>query len=302
MNSSIIIYGATASGKSDFAISLANEINGVIINGDSAQIYKEFPILSNIPTPKDILKAPHKLFSIQSILDDFSVKNWIDLAVKEINLCYNKGKIPIIVSGSGMYLKSLIDGISNIPSSNTYKQIAQQTFNDMGYEEFLKKMSSLNPQYTNKFSDPQRLIRMYEVLLLTGRSILDFQKTLIKPIETNFIKFFLQKDRSNLYEDINQRFLKMINTGAIEEVEFFVNKHSQYLSKLSKILGASEINLYINKKISYEDLIHQAQTKSRHYAKRQLTWFNGMFSKTFNILESNNITKNLNYIKNSFNF
>ena len=302
MNSSIIIYGATASGKSDFAISLANEINGVIINGDSAQIYKEFPILSNIPTPQDILKAPHKLFAIQSILDDFSVKNWIDLAVKEINICYNEGKTPIIVSGSGMYLKSLIDGISNIPTSNTHKQLAQQTFNDIGYDEFFKKMSSINPQYTSKFSDPQRLIRMYEVWLLTGQSILDFQKNLIKPIETNFIKFFLQKDRSTLYEDINQRFLKMITTGGIEEVEFFVNKNSKYLSKLSKILGASEINLYINKKISYEDLIQQAQTKSRHYAKRQITWFNGMFSNTFEVLESNNIKKNLNYIKNNFNF
>ncbi len=302
INFCIIIYGATASGKSDFSMSLAEDINGVIINGDSAQVYKEFPILSNIPKEQDMLKIPHKLFSIKSIVNDFSVKNWIDLIVEQINVCYNQNKIPIIVGGTGMYIKSLLEGISDIPSSPDCKKIAQQTFDNMGYNEFLTYMISINPQYVDKFKDSQRLIRMYEVWLLTGKSILDFQNNLVKPINTNFKKFFLHKDRSELYNDINKRFIKMLDSGAIQEVERFTINNSQYLHKLSKILGASELNLYINKKISYEDLITQAQTKSRHYAKRQLTWFNSMFSQTFQVLQSNDFKENLNYVKNSFNF
>lgn len=299
-NKIIVVFGATASGKSSFAIELAQNINGVVINGDSSQIYKDFPVLSNIPTPQEMLNIDHKLFAIQTIDKDFSVYKWLDLLKLEISNCYAHNKIPIIVSGNGMYTKALIDGISPIPSDITKRDIAQKTYDKIGKEAFLEMIQNIDTNFQIKFTDPQRLIRMYEVYLITGQSIFSLQQHKEQLIQGEFIKIFLEKDKYDLYNDINKRYLISAFNGGLNEVEDFL-QHQYPLSLLKKIMGAEELFLYMNKTYSKEEAISKGQQKIRHYAKRQLTWFRGNFkNKNFITISHKDIKKNIFNLKNNF--
>jgi tRNA dimethylallyltransferase len=283
-NKVFIIFGATASGKSNLAIKLANKINGVIINADSSQIYKEFPILSNIPNQKEQNNLPHKLFSIKSILDNFTLIDWLNLVKTEIESAFANKKTPIVVGGTGLYLNALINGISDIPSDEEKKRESQDLYNKLGYDNFFEKIKKIDPIFTEKIKDPHRLIRMYEVFLITNKSILELQKNKKQLIEVQFANFFINTSKENLYNKINSRFKEMLENGAIEEVKLFINSNPKHTQKLTKILGAMPIYDFLNNKINYEDTLSIGSQATRHYAKRQLTWYRGNFLHNFKVI------------------
>ena len=168
----IVISGPTGIGKSNLAISLAKKINGAIINADSMQIYKELKIISSQPSDKDKIIISHELYGIKSIYQKFSVMDWLELVKEKLDVIFNKNKIPIIVGGTGLYIKSAINGISKIPKvDNEVFNKCSQLFEKIGYLEFRKLVKEVDRDFTKKNIDKQRLIRAYSVYLQTGKAI-----------------------------------------------------------------------------------------------------------------------------------
>ncbi len=269
----LVIFGPTAVGKNDVAIKYAEKYNGVIINADSAQVYKQCSSLTNIPEYHE--NIDHFLYSFLNINDDFSVGKWLLLVNDLINSAFAKNKLPIVVGGSGMYISSLLYGISPMPSNLKNKHLSIRTYEELGEKEFFKLVEKIDPETTNKFQDPQRLIRAYEVYLSTQTPFSELQKLPKKQIiNGNFINLYLYKDRNKLYNNINERTHLMIKNGAIDEVKNTISIIDNAEQYLKKILGATDIVNYLNHTFSIEDTINIIQKKTRNYAKRQITWFN----------------------------
>ena len=176
----ILIYGPTASGKSDFAIKLAKKINGEIINADSMQVYKELKILTARPLKNDLKKIKHYLYGFQNSKMDFSTGDWLKIAIKKINEIKNKKKIPILVGGTGLYFKALTEGLVEITAiPNKFRNKIRLLQKSIGQEKFYKKLLKLDSTIINhiKSTDVQRSIRAYEVELFTKKSITEWYKS-----------------------------------------------------------------------------------------------------------------------------
>ena len=286
----IIITGATGSGKSKYAIELAQRINGVIINADAMQIYKDVPIITAQPSTLDKQIIPHFLYSCQDLDEnDYSVgKYLIDLKNTLDKLQTTQPeKTPIIVGGTMLYIDAIINGLNEIPEiDKNIKNNIREKYKNKNVEEIFKDLQQLDNEYSKVVdkNNTQRLIRGIEVKLGTGKSILDFwqQKTTnIFTKEYTFEKYLIQHPRDILYERINNRFDKMVQEGAIDEVENIkkmIDKGKLDKTKLPKAIGLNHILDYLDKKITLSTAIDLSKRDSRHYAKRQMTWFNNRFS------------------------
>lgn len=269
----IIICGPTASGKSAYAMDLARQKNGAIINADSMQIYQEIPILTASPRDEDKKAIPHHLYNYLSIKDHFSVVQYQKEALAQIAEVENGGYCPIIVGGTGLYISSLLYGINLMPDidpnirSNTRALLAE-----IGNEAFHEKLTSLDPSVAARLSpgDSQRMLRAYEVYMQTGKSILHFQEAEVKsPLADYDIEtIMISPKRSALYRNCDERFAHIVRNGALEEVKNSMGKGN------SKALGFEQLSAYLKNEISLEEAITLAQNKTRQYAKRQVTWFN----------------------------
>ncbi|MEM7617345.1 MAG: tRNA (adenosine(37)-N6)-dimethylallyltransferase MiaA [Pseudomonadota bacterium] len=286
----IIIYGATASGKSALALEMAKKQESVIINADSMQIYKEIPIITAQPTQEQQNAATHKLYGIISLFgngqnniydnkqESFSVAKWLDLVKEIIDESLNKNITPIIVGGTAMYLNSLIYGITPMPDIETniraqVRNYAHENGNEILYNKLIKHDPNIAKNIN--INDTQRIIRSYEILEQTGQSILYWQeqpKRILYPHDS-FELHFLNPDREIIYQRCNERFIEMIKNNVIEEVNNIYLQSKQYNITLPKAVGIKEIILYLEEKISLEEAIKLSQTATRQYAKRQLTWF-----------------------------
>lgn len=271
----VIICGPTASGKSKIALKIASANNGEIINADSTQIYKEIPILSCSPGQEDKKQIPHHLYNHKSLDDEYSVGIYLSEALPIIKKVTSRGKLPIIVGGTGLYIKALLEGISKI--AETPKKIREDIrnlFNKLGNEKFFEELKKLDPKATAKLhpNNSQRLIRAMEVFKNTGKSLYDFhQDKSDSPLDEYNVKLFIIKsDREKLYKKCTERFAQLLETGAIEEVKKIADK---FPATNVKAIGYSEIYKYIQGEISKEEAIGIASQKTRNYAKRQITFF-----------------------------
>ena len=285
MNKIIIISGATASGKSKLALGLAKKCNGVIINADSMQIYQGLPILSAQPSKEDHKEAKHRLYSKFHPSESCSVGIWLKLVRKEIDLTRKVRKTPIIVGGTGMYISSLIKGLSPIPNvSEDVKKEAINLYEKLGHNEFLNLVSKIDSKTTSKLNknDKQRLLRTYEVFRQTEKPLSEWQKIKnINPYKTNeLFHININCPREELYKKINNRFQEMLKDGsAINEVKVFLKKYPEAIENnynIANTLGLLEIKRFIDGQISYDEMVNLATQKTRNYAKRQLTWFRHM--------------------------
>jgi len=278
----ILIAGPTASGKSNFAIKLAKKINGEIINADSMQIYKELQILTARLKKKDQKNIKHYLYGFQSINKKFSTGAWLKLAVKKIKEIQNKNKTPILVGGTGLYFKSLINGLvkmPNIPSKirNQIRLIQKK----IGQDFFYKKLLKLDPLIENRINpnDVQRTIRAYEIKKYTKISITDwFKNTKIIFNKDSFIKIYIDFPRPELIQRINKRTQKMLDQGAINEVRRFSKLKIKKDNSATKIIGIKEILKLLQGESSLSEVKDQISIKTRQYAKRQSTWARGQMT------------------------
>ena len=276
----IVISGPTGIGKSNLAISLAKKINGVIINADSMQIYKELKIISSQPSDEDKIIISHELYGIKSIYQKFSVMDWLELVKEKLDVIFNKNKIPIIVGGTGLYIKSAINGISKIPKvDNEVFEKCSKLFEKIGILEFRKLVEEVDKDFTEKNIDKQRLIRAYSVYLQTGKAISEWHKSSeINRIYNTFFSILLEQEREKNYKNCENRFDEFIDKGAIEEVRYLKDKNFNRSLPGFKCLGVNWILKYLDKEISLNDAIVLSKRDTRRYVKRQLTWFRHNFN------------------------
>ena len=273
----ILISGPTASGKSKLAIDLAKQFKGEIVNADSMQVYKEIKILSARPT--DTKKIRHHLYGFVSVKKYFSSGQWLQLAIKKIKKIQSKKKLPIVVGGTGLYFKSLINGMASIPTiSKAMRDNVITMHSKLGNDAFYEKLINLDPKSKLhiKSTDTQRMIRAYEVYLRTKKSLYDWQME-TKPNfdQSNFIKITLRPDRQYLHKKIIIRSKQLISRKSIMEVKKFLTLKVNKKLPSNFIIGIKEISEYLEKKISKVQLLDSLIIRTRQYAKRQFTWQRG---------------------------
>ncbi len=284
MREVLIITGPTASGKTKLALKKAKELNGIIINCDSLQVYKDLKILTAFPSNEEINSCPHKLFGYLNYDEKISSVDWTKSASEEIEKAFSIGKLPIITGGTGFYLNVLMHGISPMPEISIQNREAANklAFSDFG--SLCNKLYKLDPNLKNTHPKEKhhQLIRAYEVFLETGKSIREFlnlpKLKFIKNVDFKIIN--LLPDRKELYKNIELRFDKMIQKRAIDEVKNLLDKINIFDRRkifdqypIFKVIGAKEITFYLDGHISFSQMRESSLLNSRHYAKRQITWF-----------------------------
>lgn len=276
----IVLLGPTASGKSALALSIAQKIGAVIINCDSKQLYKEIPIITAQPSMDEKRQVRHELYGVISASEHCSVGRWIDMVKPVIEEVWGRGEIPLLVGGTGMYIKYLTQGIPQMPDiSGVIRQNVREEILNNGSLAIYKKLDSI--MQAKLFpNDSQRVARAYEVFLQTGKSLSYWQSQPAIPIfkDVDFIKFFLSPPREKVYENCNKRFEKMMNEGVIQEMEFLQAMGLSDELPAMKSHGVPELLAYLNGNLSEKDAIEQAKRNTRHYIKRQFTWFRGQIS------------------------
>lgn len=277
-----IVAGPTASGKSARAIELAKEHNGVIINCDSLQIYDALPMLTAQPSEEDFAEVPHRLYSHLHPNDVCSAGNWREHAMPVIEEVLSEGKTPIICGGTGLYIRSLTDGLSPIPDiPDDVRNAVVARYEDIGAEEFYADLQKRDPEMAARFhvNHKARIVRAMEVLEATGKSLAEWQK-LEREGPPEHWKFEIETiipERTELYDRCNRRFLQMLDMGVMDQVEEFStrieNGEVTEGVPVTKALGFKPLRAYLKGEMSKEDAIEQSQIDTRHYAKRQTTWF-----------------------------
>ena len=275
----ILIAGPTASGKSKIAINLAKKINGEIVNADSMQVYKQLKILTARPSEKDQKTIKHHLFGIIDVRKRFSTGQWLKKCIKIINLIRKKNKTPIIVGGTGLYFKALVDGLVSIPKFKpSEKNKILKLHKKLGQKQFYKKLVKLDPA-SKKFinsNDVNRSIRAYEVKKLTKKSLYKwFKETKTFFDKNEFVMTYVDYPRDKLIKNIKKRIDRMFDLGAIKEVKKFNLIKINKLNIVNHVIGIKEINSYLSKKAELNDIKEQILIKTRQYAKRQSTWSRG---------------------------
>jgi tRNA dimethylallyltransferase len=281
-NDIYIIGGPTASGKSARALELAKQHNGVVINCDSMQIYDGLHMLTAQPPEEDLEEAEHILYSHLHPNEACSAGNWREIVEPIIHDLHNQGKTPIIVGGSGLYIKALTHGLSpmpDVPQETRNKVVAH--YEDIGAEKFYQELKSRDPEMASRFhvNHKARIIRAMEVLEATGKSLAEWQDLdrLAPPEDWNFNIEIIIQPRHEQHKRCNDRFIWMIENGALAEVENFATRiKSGDVNEnvpLANALGYREMLSYINGEMDKDEAIKKAQARTRQYAKQQVTWF-----------------------------
>lgn len=264
-------------GKSKLAIELAKKINGEIICADSMQIYKDMNIGTAKVTTEEMQGIKHYMLDIISPDERYSVSDYKVQAEKCIEEILNKGKVPIIVGGTGLYINSLIYGIEfqNEKYDEEYRKALEDMAQKEGLEVLYEKAKLIDPTAMEKISknDKKRIIRVLEIYHKTGKTKTQQEiESRKKDVKYNYHMFAIDMERPILYERINKRADIMINEGLIEEVKSILAKYSQFPTAMQG-LGYKEVVEFLQGNISKEEMVEKVKLETRHYAKRQLTWF-----------------------------
>ena len=298
-NTIYFITGPTASGKSKFAIDLSKKIKGEIVNADSMQIYKELKIITARPSQLDNKKIKHHLYGYVDGSNRYNVEKWCQDASKVIKSLNKKNINPIFVGGTGLYIDTLINGIASIPSvPESIRNDSKNLLEKVGKEEFYKIVKKIDEDSIKLIfpNDIQRLRRIWEVFNYSNKKFSEWKKNKNKKFITSLdykILLFLP-DRKKNYERVNKRVLTMIKSGAIEEIENLLKLNYNKDLPIMRAHGVPEISAYLKNKITLDDCIKKIQLVTRHYVKRQNTWWNSSNLRIFKKIKEfpDNLDKN----------
>ena len=273
----IVICGPTASGKTALSIELAKKINGEIVSADSMQIYKDMNIGSAKVTNEEMQGIKHYMIDCVSPDERFSVADYKMNAKNAIEEIIKKGRTPIVVGGTGLYIDALIYEIEykDIKIDENYRKELQEIEKNQGLEVLYKKALEIDPKAMEKISqnDSKRIMRVLEIYKATGKNKTEQEaESRLKEIPYDYKVFALTMDREKLYERINKRVDIMIENGLIDEVKNLLEKYSEFPTAMQG-LGYKEVRDYLQEKITKDEMIEKIKQESRRYAKRQLTWF-----------------------------
>lgn len=304
-NPVITIMGPTASGKTDLAMKLSDEINGEIISVDSALIYKGMDIGTAKPTKHELENYPHKLIDFLDPAQTYSAADFRRDALAEIESAYQKGKTPILVGGTMMYFKSLIEGISELPEAQEHVRAEIQQLADQHSWSYIHdELAKVDPESAQRIhpNDPQRINRAYEIFLISGQSMTDLMKKEKQPIPYPVKQFAFQcEDKTKLHQRIEQRFHIMLKAGFENEVKALYNRGDLHLDLPSmRSVGYRQIWEYLDGKLDYEEMIFRGVVATRQLAKRQLTWLRNWPDMTQLVI--GNEKENLQRIINSLSY
>jgi len=310
----ILIGGPTASGKSALAMGIARQVQGSIINADAMQIYAGLPILTAQPDAKDRDEIPHLLYEVTDASEASSVGKWLALAQAAIEQVLAEGRTPILVGGTGMYFKALLEGLAEIPDiPDAVRDEAEDLYQKWGEEKFRAALAKLDSESDMRIArnDRQRLVRAYAVATHTGKSLKEWQRERPeaggqRPENSDnglsngtppplagggrgwgllaipgYEFRLLLPPREELYAACDKRFLSMIERGAINEVKKLMARNLSPALPAMKILGVREIAAHLRGEISLKEAIAKAQQMTRNYAKRQMTWFRNQWRNIY---------------------
>ena len=269
--------GQQPHGKSKLAIELAKQINGEIISADSMQIYKDMNIGTAKVTPEEMKNIKHYMIDFLSPEKRYNVSEYKIAAEKCIEEILSKGKTPIIVGGTGLYIDALIYGIEfqDEEFDEEYREKLNDIAQNGGLEKLYEEAVKIDPNAMRKISknDQKRIIRVLEIYHKTGKTKTEQEiESRKKGVKYNYHVFAIDMEREILYDRINKRVDIMINEGLIEEVKTILKKYKEFPTAMQG-LGYKEVVEYLNNQITKEEMIEKIKKETRHYAKRQLTWF-----------------------------
>ena len=295
----VVICGPTASGKTALSIELAKQINGEIVSADSMQIYKDMDIGTAKPTTEEMQGIQHYLLDF--VLPDkrYSVAQYKQDAKKAIKTILEKGKVPILVGGTGLYVDSLIYEIeyNDIKLDEEYRKKLEDIVEKQGLEVLYEQAKKIDPQAMKKISknDKKRIMRVLEIYKATGKTKTEQEiESRRKPVEYEYKVYAINWDREKLYQRINKRVDIMIEQGLVEEVKNILKKYKTFPTAMQG-LGYKEVVDYLDGKYTKEEMIEKIKMETRRYAKRQLTWFRKN-KQTTGLEVTNEIQNNINII------
>ena len=272
----VVIVGPTASGKTAVSIELAKKINGEIISADSMQIYKYMDIGTAKPTLEEMQGIKHYMLDVVMPDETFNVAKYKSMAESAIEGILKKSKVPIIVGGTGLYINTLVDGIefADVPGDEEYRnELIEKGYRE-GAMSIYKELEKIDSESAKKI-DPnniRRVARAIEIYKVTGKTKTQLDIESRKEVKYDYRLFGMEWDRETLYNRIDLRVDKMIEAGLIDEVRNVTEKF-KISNTAVQGLGYKEVIEYLNGNISYEEMIEKLKLETRHYAKRQLTWF-----------------------------
>jgi tRNA dimethylallyltransferase len=269
-----VIAGPTASGKSALALALAERTGGAIVNADSAQVYRDLPVLSAAPTQEERARAEHRLYGVLDGAAPCSAADWAELAKAEIADLHTKGRLAILAGGTGLYLRTLLEGIAPVPPIDP---VVRAEVRAASLDENRERLQAIDPAAAERLrpTDSARIARALEVVLSTGRPLRDWQEKrqggigeaiALKPV-------ILLPRRDWLYQRCDARFARMMDQGAVEEVEALLARNLDPELPVMRAIGVSQIAACLRGEISRDEAISAGQHATRRYAKRQYTWF-----------------------------
>src|SRR5689334_2297365 len=268
----LVVTGPTASGKSALALAFAERRGGTVINADAMQTYDAFPILTAQPTPEERARVPHRLYGVLPLSEPLSAARWRDLALAEIA----ENSVPILCGGSGLYLRTLMQGISAIPAiASEVRDQANADWEAMGAEAFRARLAERDREIVERLKpgDRQRHVRAWEVVHSTGRPLSDWQKQEGEPAPYQFKTVLLAPDRAWLRQRIEARFDVMLGQGVLDEARSVFDRRPDPRWPGLKAHGAPELFRYFRGEITLAEARQIAIDHTRQYAKRQMTWF-----------------------------
>jgi tRNA dimethylallyltransferase len=277
-NKPVLIAGPTASGKSALALALAETHNGVIINADSMQVYRDLRVLTARPTPEEEARAPHRLYGHVDAAVNFSAGAWVADAAKVLAEARAQDRLPILVGGSGLYFKALTRGLSAVPPipPDVREEVRARLARD-GVEALHAALMRRDPASAERLKprDRTRIARALEVVEATGRSLTDWHRDGLPPqlAPGAFTAVFLSPERDELYARIDARFAAMLQAGALDEVAALASRKLDPLLPAMKAHGVPALIRQLNRELTLEEAAVVGRADTRHYAKRQFTWF-----------------------------
>jgi len=278
VHKAVLIAGPTASGKSALALALAEQTGGMVINTDSMQVYRDLRVLTARPTVEEEALAPHRLYGHVDASINFSAGAWVTDAAKMLGEARGQNRLPIFVGGSGLYFKALTRGLSAVPPIPTeIRDGVRARFERDGVEALHDELARRDPVSAERLKprDRSRIARALEVVEATGRSLTDWHREGLPPLlpRSEFSALFLSPGREALYARIDARFDAMLKAGALEEVERLAARKLDPLLPAMKAHGVPALIRHLAGELSLEEAATIGRADTRHYAKRQFTWF-----------------------------
>jgi tRNA dimethylallyltransferase len=274
----ILIAGPTASGKSALALAAAETLNGVIVNADSMQVYRNLRIITARPTRDDEARAPHRLYGHVDAAENYSVGRWCRDAAELLADVRSQGRVPVFVGGTGLYFKALTTGLTAVPPIPAdVREVVRARIRAEGAPALHAELMQRDPETARRVTgnDRSRISRALEVVLATGRPLSDWHRDGLPPLidPGNAIKVFVTCERDELVRRIEIRFAGMLEAGALEEVKALRERHLESSLPAMKAHGVPWLIRHLNSEISLEEAASGAVMDTRRYARRQLTWF-----------------------------